>query len=81
MAHIDFGFFFDTAPGGAFSVETAPFKLAKADIRLCGGMDGAFFHYFRAEFRKALLLSRIMAYELLSSLQLFLKKIPGVKRQ
>lgn len=43
LVHIDFGFFFDTAPGGKFSFETAPFKLAKSDLKLCGGVEGVDF--------------------------------------
>lgn len=40
VAHIDFGFLFDTAPGSGFTIERAPFKLTGMDIKLFGGENG-----------------------------------------
>mmetsp|Transcript_38779 Transcript_38779/g.121548 ORF Transcript_38779/g.121548 Transcript_38779/m.121548 type:complete len:213 (-) Transcript_38779:404-1042(-) len=38
IVHIDFGFLFGIAPGGSFSIETAPFKLTTEMVDVLGGM-------------------------------------------
>lgn len=80
LAHIDFGFFFDTAPGGKFSFETAPFKLTKSDIRLCGGEGGVLYEYFRLRFRQNMLLARLYCRDLPDMLRLYLGRLPGVRK-
>ena len=39
IVHIDFGFILGIAPGGAWSFETAPFKLTGEMIEVMGGLD------------------------------------------
>lgn len=51
VAHIDFGFLFDTAPGGGFTMERAPFKLTGMDIKLFGGENGMLYQMFKLRFR------------------------------
>lgn len=47
MVHIDFGFVFGIAPGGAFSLEsTTPFKLTDEMVEVMGGLNSALFSEF-----------------------------------
>ena len=39
IMHIDFGFLLGIAPGGSFSIETAPFKLTAEIVEAMGGVD------------------------------------------
>lgn len=39
MIHIDYGFLLGIAPGGSFSIETAPFKLTYEMVETMGGPD------------------------------------------
>lgn len=39
IIHIDFGFVFGLAPGKAFSMEVAPWKLTKEMVDTMGGLD------------------------------------------
>lgn len=36
IIHIDFGFLLSIAPGGSFSLETAPFKLTEEMVEVLG---------------------------------------------
>ncbi|OQR97803.1 phosphatidylinositol kinase (PIK-H1) [Achlya hypogyna] len=46
IVHIDFGFFLGRAPGGTFSLETAPFKLTAEMVDCFGGKDGTNYQRF-----------------------------------
>lgn len=46
IIHIDFGFLLGIAPGGSFSVETAPFKLTHEMLEIFGGLDSHYFSLF-----------------------------------
>ncbi len=50
LAHIDYGFILGIAPGGSFSIETAPFKLTPEMVDVMGGVDGPLFDEFAALF-------------------------------
>lgn len=52
ILHIDFGFLLSIAPGGSFSVETAPFKLSDEMVELLGGLDSPLFGDFVTAFTK-----------------------------
>lgn len=52
ILHIDFGFLLSIAPGGSFSVETAPFKLTEEMVDLLGGLDSPLFGDFVTAFTK-----------------------------
>jgi phosphatidylinositol 4-kinase len=43
VVHIDFGFLLGIAPGNAWSLETAPFKLTAEMMELMGGVEGTLF--------------------------------------
>jgi len=46
LIHIDFGFLLGIAPGGAFSIETAPFKLTEEMIQVLGDVQSKLFGEF-----------------------------------
>ena len=46
LIHIDFGFILGIAPGGAFSIETAPFKLTDEMVSVLGGVQSKLFAEF-----------------------------------
>lgn len=52
IIHIDFGFLLSIAPGGSFSVETAPFKLTEEMVELLDGLDSPLFGEFVTAFTK-----------------------------
>lgn len=41
VVHIDFGFMFDSSPGGDMGFEVAPFKLSTEMIEIMGGKPDA----------------------------------------
>ncbi|GLE04482.1 hypothetical protein PINS_up013437 [Pythium insidiosum] len=43
VVHIDFGFILGIAPGGRFSLETAPFKLTSEMVEAMGGTQSEYF--------------------------------------
>lgn len=46
IIHIDFGFLLGIAPGGSFSIETAPFKLTAEMVEAMGGVGSESFQEF-----------------------------------
>ena len=48
IIHIDFGFVFGLAPGKAFSLEKAPWKLTVEMVDVMGGLEGAPFKRYKA---------------------------------
>ncbi len=47
LVHIDFGFMFQSAPGG-IAFERAPFKLTAEYVELMDGIDSEIFQYFKS---------------------------------
>lgn len=47
IVHIDFGFIFSNAPGGAFAFENSPFKITQDYMQLIGGLDSPMLEYFK----------------------------------
>ncbi|KAL0587526.1 hypothetical protein ABG067_002822 [Albugo candida] len=47
LIHIDFGFILGIAPGGAFSLEDAPFKLTHEMVQVMGGLDSDGYQQYR----------------------------------
>lgn len=47
LMHIDFGFMLSNAPGGNFSIETAPFKLTQEFLDVMDGEGSEQYEYFR----------------------------------
>lgn len=67
IVNVDFGFILGLAPGGALSVETAPFKLTSEWVDLMGGEDSPQFERFQSLVAAGLLAvkrqaPRILAY-------------------
>jgi len=50
IVHIDFGFILGIRPGGAWSLETAPFKLTREMIDVMGGLSSRMFSDFVTTF-------------------------------
>ncbi len=50
LIHIDYGFILGIAPGGSFSIETAPFKLTAEMVDVMGGVDSPLFDEFTTLF-------------------------------
>jgi len=64
IIHIDFGYAFDIAPGGAFNSERADFKLTKEYIRIMGGEGSPSYNLFRCLYARGLLLARLLGKDL-----------------
>lgn len=79
IAHIDFGFAFDIAPGGKFSFERAPFKLSEESLSVIGGWKSAGYHYFKQLFRQGMLLSKLIGQDVCSIIRLMTNILPGIK--
>jgi phosphatidylinositol 4-kinase len=59
IVHIDFGFIFDSSPGGDIGFETSPFKLSQEMIDIMGGRpDAETFKWFIEQGVKAFLAVR-----------------------
>ncbi len=58
LIHIDFGFVFGLAPGKAFSMEKAPFKLTLEFVEALGGIESDLFKQYRSAVAAALLEAR-----------------------
>lgn len=70
LIHIDFGFILSMAPGGAFSLETAPFKLTEEMIDLLGGLDSIYFEQFVRAFTSGFLALRDNSETILATLSI-----------
>jgi phosphatidylinositol 4-kinase len=68
VIHIDFGFMLSIAPGGAFSIETAPFKLTEEMVEVLGGLESELFNEFVKAFTAGFLALRANAENLISNL-------------
>jgi phosphatidylinositol 4-kinase len=69
VIHIDFGFLLSIAPGGSFSLETAPFKLTEEMVEVLGGLESQLFGQFVKSFTSGFLALRANAENIISSLQ------------
>jgi phosphatidylinositol 4-kinase len=58
VIHIDFGFMFGIAQGGAFSLEEAPFKLTQELVEIMGGIHSEGYQEFKKLFLQGFLLAR-----------------------
>ena len=70
LIHIDFGFLLGIAPGGSFSIESAPFKLTEEMVDVFGGLDSPFFSEFLRAFTSAFLALRANAETIISTISL-----------
>jgi phosphatidylinositol 4-kinase B len=70
IIHIDFGFLLSIAPGGSFSLETAPFKLTEEMVELLGGLDSPLFGDFVTAFTKGFIALQANCENILSAISL-----------
>lgn len=70
IIHIDFGFILGIAPGGAFSLEDAPFKLTSEMVQVMGGLTSMGFQRFRTLLADGLIALQKHQREILTLLQL-----------
>lgn len=70
VIHIDFGFILSIAPGGAFSLESAPFKLTREMLDVMGGFESAYFKQFVRSFTSGFLALRDNSETIVSTLGL-----------
>lgn len=69
IIHIDFGFLLGIAPGGSFSVETAPFKLTQEMLEVFGGLDSVYFSIFVKAFTTGFLALRSKSSAIITSIE------------
>ncbi|CAL6083125.1 Phosphatidylinositol_4-kinase [Hexamita inflata] len=81
VIHIDFGFFFDSAPGGKFSFERAPFKMSSEALMVIGGKNTPGFAVFSQLFRRGMLATKFIQREAQSIIQLLFGILPSIKSQ
>lgn len=70
ILHIDFGFLLSIAPGGSFSLESAPFKLTEEMVEVLGGLDSPLFGEFLTAFTKGFIALQSNAENIVSALQI-----------
>jgi phosphatidylinositol 4-kinase len=70
VIHIDFGFLFGIAPGGNFSIESAPFKLTEEMLEVFGGIDSDMFSEYVKAFTQGFLALRSKSTAILSAVSL-----------
>lgn len=70
IIHIDFGFLLGIAPGGSFSIESAPFKLTEEMVDTFGGLDSNYFSDFLRAFTSGFLALRANSETIVSTLSL-----------
>jgi hypothetical protein len=70
IIHIDFGFLLGIAPGGSFSIESAPFKLTEEMVDTFGGLDSPYFSEFLRAFTSGFLALRANSETIVSTLSL-----------
>jgi phosphatidylinositol 4-kinase len=69
ILHIDFGFVLGMAPGGAFSLETAPFKLTDEFVEVLDGLESPLFGEFVKAFSTGFLALRANAENIVETVQ------------
>jgi phosphatidylinositol kinase/protein kinase (PI-3 family) len=87
IIHIDFGFLLSIAPGGAFSLESAPFKLTEEMVDVLGGLEAPIFGDFVNAFTKGFIALQASSENIIGAIQTlsinstfpcFANKQPGV---
>eukprot|EP00605_Chrysophyceae_sp_TOSAG23-4_P000441 GSChrysophyteH1.ASY1.ANO1.499.1 assembled CDS len=76
LIHIDFGFLLGIAPGGAFSLETAPFKFTEEMIDVMDGFNSPLFNEFVKDFIRAFLALRTNSEHIVTLISLLAEKSP-----
>jgi len=77
VIHIDFGFILSIAPGGSFSLETAPFKLTEEMVNvLDGGLDSELFGEFVKAFTAGFLALKAHAQNIISTVKVLAVQSP-----
>lgn len=77
VIHIDFGFILSIAPGGTFSLETAPFKLTEEMVSvLDGGLDSELFGEFVKAFTAGFLALKAHAQNIISTVKVLAVQSP-----
>jgi phosphatidylinositol 4-kinase len=70
IIHIDFGFLLGIAPGGNFSIESAPFKLTEEMLEVIGGLDSPYFNVFVKAFSSGFLALRAKSSLIISAVEI-----------
>lgn len=70
IIHIDFGFLLGIAPGGSFSIESAPFKLTEEMVEVFGGLESPLFSEFLKVFTSGFLALKANSETILSTIAL-----------
>jgi phosphatidylinositol kinase/protein kinase (PI-3 family) len=76
LIHIDFGFLLGIAPGGSFSIETAPFKLTTEMVEVLGGLDSDMFKEFVNVFTRGFMALQIHAEKILGLVEVMAFQSP-----
>ena len=76
IIHIDFGFLLAIAPGGLFSLETAPFKLTEEMVDVLGGIESPLFGEFTKAFTAGFLALRANCEDIVNNLQILAINAP-----
>ena len=69
ILHIDFGFLLSIAPGGSFSLETAPFKLTEEMVEVLGGFESPIFRDFVSSFTKGFIALQASSENIIGAIQ------------
>jgi len=70
VIHIDFGFLLGRAPGGPFSIETAPFKLTAEMVAALGGLRSRLFLDFMGMVSKGFLALQAAAPSIMAAVEI-----------
>ncbi|TMW68553.1 hypothetical protein Poli38472_006021 [Pythium oligandrum] len=73
LIHIDFGFMLGIAPGGNWSLETAPFKLTKEMVEVLGGIGSKLFGEFVQLFALGTLAAQRNAEKIITLVEIMMR--------
>lgn len=73
LVHIDFGFMLGIAPGGTWSLETAPFKLTKEMVSVLDGVESPLFGEFVHLFARGLLAAQRNADKIITLVEIMMR--------
>ncbi|GLE08661.1 hypothetical protein PINS_up019976 [Pythium insidiosum] len=73
IIHIDFGFMLGIAPGGTWSLETAPFKLTKEMVQVLGGTESKLFGEFVQLFVLGMLAAQRNAEKIITLVEIMMR--------
>jgi phosphatidylinositol 4-kinase len=74
LIHIDFGFILSMAPGGSFSLESAPFKLTEEMLEVMEGLESVYFEQFVRAFTSGFLALRDNSETIVATLSILAKE-------